>query len=126
MRELNASLESSESFQNPSSLVGLPCTDAFGRTPGDIATSVLRKADITTKEEPDEDSAHLLLADNLRRLTIDPHEYRFFGKSSGAMLIQTAMELKHEYNAMDDSDKARNLLKSKRPEYWAIKPVSPL
>lgn len=100
--------------------------DAFGRTPRDIATSALRKADMTTKEEPDDDSAHLLLADNLRRLTIDPHEYRFFGKSSGAMLIQTAMELKHEYTAMDDSDKGRNPLKSKRPEYWAIKPVSPL
>jgi hypothetical protein len=81
---------------------------------------------MTTKEEPDDDSAHLLLADNLRRLTIDPHEYRFFGKSSGAMLIQTAMELKHEYTAMDDSDNSKNPLKSKRPEYWAIKPVSPL
>lgn len=82
---------------------------------------------MVTKEEPEEDGAHLLLADNLKRLTIDPCEYRFFGKSSGAMLIQTAMELKHEYTAKDDSDNTtKPMLKSNRPEYWAIKPVSSL
>lgn len=91
-----------------------------------MATTALRKADVVTKEEPEDDSAQLILADNLRRLTIDPHEYRFFGKSSGAMLIQTAMELKHEYTGNDSDEGKKRILKSKRPEYWAVKPVSPL
>ena len=118
-------MDSSESFQNPSSLVGSQSSvvpNSFNYR--EITTTALRKSDVVTKEEPEDDSAHLILADNLRRLTIDPHEYRFFGKSSGAMLIQTAMELKHEYTGNDSDEGKKPVLKSKRPEYWAIKPVS--
>lgn len=69
---------------------------------------------------------HLILVDNLGCLTIDPHEYRFFGKSSSAMSIQTAMVLKvlkHEYTGNDSDEGKEPMLKSKRPEYWAVKPV---
>jgi hypothetical protein len=38
-----------------------------------------------------------VLTVNHKRLAVSPSEYRFFGKSSGAVLIQAAMELKQEY-----------------------------
>lgn len=75
----------------------------------------------------DEDNAHLILADNLKQLSIDPADYRFFGKSSGAMLIQTAIELKNEYTGTDrDVCKTATALVpgSKRDEFWAPHPVS--
>ena len=61
----------------------------------DIASTVLRRFDDDHPDEQQEDDSHLVLSDNLRQLSL---ENRFFGKSSGAMLIQTALELKNEYN----------------------------
>ncbi|KAJ7224319.1 fungal-specific transcription factor domain-containing protein [Mycena pura] len=45
---------------------------------------------------PDEDErAHLSLIENLQRLSLSPdRENRFFGRSSGAMLLQTALNVK--------------------------------
>ena len=41
--------------------------------------------------------------------------HRFFGKSSGANLVQTALDLKCEYNG---SDQDRFTLANRRPEFW--------
>lgn len=91
-----------------------------------MATSAIRRVGSNDTQDDlfsDDDSAHLILADNLKRLSIDPADYRFFGKSSGAMLIQTAIELKNEYTG-SDHDLRRGVLGSKRPEFWTIRPVS--
>ena len=106
-------------FTNPSP--GIPsCINPSD--PRDIAASAIR-----TLNEPanaDDDNAHLILADNLRTLSIDPVDYRFFGKSSGAMLIQTAIELKNEYTGSDhDLRKAATVLGTKREEFWSPHPV---
>lgn len=92
-------------------------------TPGDARsamTSALRN--VNDPLNGDEDNAHLLLADNLKQLSIDPVDYRFFGKSSGAMLIQTAIELKNEYTGADQESAL--LPGAKRDEFWAPHPVS--
>lgn len=46
-------------------------------------------------EEDTDDLASLTLRKH-ERLTLE-NEYRFFGKSSGMMLIQTALDIKKEY-----------------------------
>jgi hypothetical protein len=124
LRELDSSLDKSgwagnSVFTNPPP--GTPsCINPSD--PRDIAASAIR-----TLNEPiiaDDDNAHLILADNLRTLSIDPVDYRFFGKSSGAMLIQTAIELKNEYTGSDhDLRKAATVLGTKREEFWSPHPV---
>lgn len=67
-----------------------------------------------------EDLATLTLAENLKRVSLDS-EYRFFGKSSGAMLIQTALDIKKGYTHERDQRNSNwmpGFLPSKRPEYW--------
>ncbi|KAK2459718.1 hypothetical protein APHAL10511_008252 [Amanita phalloides] len=123
LKEINSSLDSLESFQSPTSAESHIIPNAFVSSPRDIATSAIRNVNGVLKEEPEDDDMKLILADNLRRLSIDPQEYRFFGKSSGAMLIQTAMELKDEYTSQENNVEClKTSLRGKRPEYWAIKP----
>lgn len=90
----------------------------------DIVTTVIRNLDAEFPPNfGDEDNAHLILADNLKSLSIDAVDYRFFGKSSGAMLIQTAIELKNEYTGSDhDFRKAQSVLGTKREEFWVQHP----
>ncbi|KAF8150167.1 fungal-specific transcription factor domain-containing protein [Crassisporium funariophilum] len=90
-------------------------------------TSAIRggSCDMTPPKGPDEDDSTLILADNLKRLAIDPNEYRFFGKSSGAMLIQTAIELKHEYTQSEGTPELplpKAILGGKRAEFWTLRP----
>ena len=63
-----------------------------------------------------------VLTDNLKRLALSPSEYRFFGKSSGAVLIQAAMELKQEYTQSGEPvDKTiqKSGFSASRTEFWA-------
>ena len=65
------------------------------------------------------------ISDNLRnRLAMDPMHYRFFGKSSGFMLIQTAIDMKKDYIGKDPTPQKKALIGSKRPEFWNVRPVS--
>lgn len=73
----------------------------------------------------DDDETNLRLAENLRRMTLDPSEYRFFGKSSGAMLIRTALELKGKYTGDDTLDLTKELppIINRRKEFWTLRSV---
>ncbi|KZT23297.1 hypothetical protein NEOLEDRAFT_1180171 [Neolentinus lepideus HHB14362 ss-1] len=73
----------------------------------------------------DDEYLHTTLTENLRKLTVDPNHHRFFGKSSGIMFIQTAIDLKNEY-AGDEKPRIidESYLGSKRPEFWSANPVS--
>ena len=97
------------------------------RHPRDIATSVIRRVgdSIDPDDEPllpEDDFPHLILADNLKRLKMNKDEYWFMGKSSGVTLIQTAVELKNQYNG-STSLKPHITLGEKRPEFWTPHPV---
>ncbi|KAH9484876.1 ABC-transporter-regulating transcription factor [Psilocybe cubensis] len=50
------------------------------------------------------------------KLNLNPQEHRFFGRSSGFQLIQTALDLKQEYTG--DILMQKPLLPSKRREFW--------
>jgi hypothetical protein len=54
------------------------------------------------------------IQETLNDLTLS---YRFFGKSSGANLVQTALNLKSEYSGTE-ADHMRLRLVNRRPEFW--------
>ncbi|KAG6845260.1 hypothetical protein H0H87_011995 [Tephrocybe sp. NHM501043] len=90
--------------------------------PCEIATAVIRKVAQPVDFQPDEDIQHVLLADNIKNLKLgDGDQNRFFGKSSGAMLVHAAIELKNEYTGGND-DLRRPILGSKREQFWVARP----
>ena len=70
----------------------------------------------------DDDSAQKKLTDRIKQLRIDPVQHRFFGKSSGVTLIQTAMDLKKEITGNDRNPKAPPP-SSRRQEFGDVLPV---
>ena len=82
----------------------------------------------------DDEFATISVTDELRRLSIDRGNTRFFGKSSGVVLIQTAMDMKKEFNnnpvgapSNQTESYARQTSKnlpSRRPEFWHFEPAS--
>ncbi|KIK66923.1 hypothetical protein GYMLUDRAFT_239127 [Collybiopsis luxurians FD-317 M1] len=86
----------------------------------EVAITAIRQWDATPEFSPpqnEEDREHLELADNLKKLRVDSREYRFFGKSSGAMLVKTAMDLKQEYTGRE-TNMTRIVIGERRPEFW--------
>jgi hypothetical protein len=93
-----------------------------------VATSVISRVGEPGADQQDEDFVDSTLVENLKKLDIDRPsdkiEDRFFGKSSGPSLIQTAMELKSEYVSSDNFKVPPSMsLGRKRPEFWAPQPV---
>jgi hypothetical protein len=79
-------------------------------------------------DQSDDDFIQLSLADSLKKLSlkklaIDPMHHRFFGKSSGVMLIQTAIDLKNQYTGNGIEDR-KEILGHGRAEFWKMRPVS--
>ena len=82
----------------------------------------------------DDEFATISVTDELRRLSIDRGNTRFFGKSSGVVLIQTAMDMKKEFNNPAGADPLNPIgystqqqpahLPSRRPEFWHFEPAS--
>jgi hypothetical protein len=73
-----------------------------------------------------EDFAKIKITENLRdTLQQDAMNFRFFGKSSGVALVQTAIDLKNEFSGIPLSQQPKiPLCGSKRPEFWNVRPVS--
>ncbi|KAH9173662.1 fungal-specific transcription factor domain-containing protein [Lactarius sanguifluus] len=72
--------------------------------------------DASDDEYVDMNAARLQsIQENLHDLNLS---YRFFGKSSGANLIQTALDLKSEYHGTEH-DNIRVHMANRRPEFWA-------
>ena len=125
--QINASLDSNgtigEPPVDPSALVGDIASKAQpnGPTP-ETVTSTIRGAmeGKFDSSKTDDNDPTLHLADNLKRMMLTPNDL-FFGKSSGAMLIRTAIELKNEYAG--DEGSLKPAVKAKRAEFWETKPV---
>ncbi len=63
----------------------------------------------------------------MRNLARDPRDFRFFGKSSGAMLIKTTIDLKQEFTGYEmDMKNISVLLGARRPQFWNPLPVRTL
>ncbi|KAJ7063364.1 fungal-specific transcription factor domain-containing protein [Mycena amicta] len=68
-----------------------------------------------TDNIPRNDADHLLEG-AIKKLTLNPEEHRFFGKSSGVQFVQTALNFKSHYTG--PSNLAHSSLPKKRNEYW--------
>uniref|UniRef100_A0A8H7Y2F1 Zn(2)-C6 fungal-type domain-containing protein n=1 Tax=Psilocybe cubensis TaxID=181762 RepID=A0A8H7Y2F1_PSICU len=117
--------------EDPSSIVGFPVNPKKpppgAPTPLESVTSAIRGVNSTpqTPQEMahDDDDAGLLLIDNFKRMNLAPTEYRFFGKSSGAMLISKAIELKKEYTGKEPGFlKFSSLKQQRKDEFWTSRP----
>lgn len=91
-------------------------------SPTEIMTKAIRESGGPLVVPDDDDIAHLKLSDHMKNLHIESSDNRFFGKSSGAMLIQAAIDLKHEYTGHQDLS-IEGILGARRPEFWSIRPV---
>ncbi|KAG6833970.1 hypothetical protein H0H93_012869, partial [Arthromyces matolae] len=92
----------------------------------DIATSVIRKVaqpqPLESEAEVVDDFADVKLANVIANLRIrDVGKNRFFGKSSGAMLIRAAMELKKEATGTNNGGQ-KHTMAPKREEFWTAQP----
>jgi hypothetical protein len=77
-----------------------------------------------------DDFARISIQDNLKKAAAqDPMTHRFYGKSSGIVLLQTALDLKNEFSGRPPTNHRQPLESKafggfKRPEYWSVNPVS--
>jgi hypothetical protein len=71
----------------------------------------------------DDDAASETLSGTLRRLTLNAPQQRYFGRSSGFMLVQTVLDLKDDLSG-NQNDSKQQIWASKRPEFWTFSPVS--
>ncbi|KAJ7091185.1 fungal-specific transcription factor domain-containing protein [Mycena epipterygia] len=65
---------------------------------------------------PEEDLSHDELAERFRAFSLNPLKHRFFGSSSGFMLVKNAIAAKEEYLGRPLVTQFR------RPEFWNIRP----
>ncbi|THV02448.1 hypothetical protein K435DRAFT_749568 [Dendrothele bispora CBS 962.96] len=72
----------------------------------------------STTQEDEFDLAHVALAEHLKLLSLDAIDKRFFGESSGFMLMRSAHGVKSEFTGVDSF----NSKHYKRPKYWAAQP----
>ena len=66
---------------------------------------------------PHDDDPALGLAEDLKRMGLAPNDSGFLGKSSGGMLVRTAIELKNEYTGDP------RMFGNQRADFWDAKPV---
>lgn len=86
---------------------------------GDISAGCYNDDDFAASED---ELGTGTLAEGLKRLAVDPLDRRFHGKSSGVMLVQTAMNLKQEFSG-GEVRKSLMIPPTRRPEFWSPHPV---
>ncbi|KAF7424023.1 hypothetical protein PC9H_009323 [Pleurotus ostreatus] len=97
----------------------------LSKSPTEFASNVIRSMgevqSRTIIPDDDDDLGHVVLEEDLGGLEItDQIRNRFFGKSSGAMLLQAAMDLKDEYTGQPKRAFPHpNILSRRRDEFWS-------
>lgn len=66
---------------------------------------------------------NVVLSDDLKTLTSEKSQARFYGMSSNIMLIKAAMEIKKECTGNSGLYLEPHVLGDKRPEFWSVHPV---
>ncbi|KAI6154603.1 fungal-specific transcription factor domain-containing protein [Pisolithus tinctorius] len=95
--------------------------DSWTKGTNNTSPSLFAQTSIEDVVQEDEDSIASTLGENFASLTMHPNSMRYFGKSSGPMLIQKAIDLKMEYNG-DDIPGTERLKEAVRPELRTINP----
>lgn len=81
----------------------------------------VNEADLSSS---DEEAGAVQLSYDMQKLAVDATLQRFFGKSSGAVLLRTAMDVKNKLAKNDEAGIIPKVFGVKRPEYWTASPVS--
>jgi hypothetical protein len=88
----------------------------------ELAVMSIRAINETKQESDDDEGIYKELANDLNELQIGTHKENWLGKSSGAMLVKVAVQLKEGYTAPDGN--LQPMWGSRRMQYWAYQPVS--
>lgn len=63
------------------------------------------------------------ITEGIKRMAMDPLDRRFHGKSSGIVLVQTAMNLKREFAGVGGTKTTNIPPATRRQEFWSPHPV---
>ncbi|KAJ7079406.1 fungal-specific transcription factor domain-containing protein [Mycena belliarum] len=89
-----------------------------GTGPGvELAALTIRSLN-TPAPAPHDDLEHIELTQNLHDLSLNHHQERFHGKSSGAMLVKAAVQLRERYEEKEMP------WASRRMHYWTFNPMT--
>ncbi|KAJ7023104.1 fungal-specific transcription factor domain-containing protein [Mycena alexandri] len=101
-----------------------PAITTSGMGPGvELAAMGIRTMNVSVPSRIEDDKAHRDLADDIEGLSLNNHNDRFHGKSSGAMLVKAAIQLKEGYTTMMMPDgQIPSQWGSRRMEYWSNTP----
>ena len=69
-----------------------------------------------------EDDEPAELVYDMQRLALDPTPQRFFGKSSGAVFLSTARDMKKKYAEIHEYGDISKSFGVKRPQFWTAQP----
>jgi hypothetical protein len=70
----------------------------------------------------DDEFEQQTIAESLKMLELNPKHPRFLGKSSGAGLVQAALDVRTEF-AGRDKGFVETIFQGKRPEFWSVRHV---
>lgn len=127
--ELDEHQASNDSMSPPPSHTSPdPIPFASARTPVEVTASAIRSLGdppVTQIPDDDDDLGHVILEKDLRGLSIDEQmKHRFFGKSSGAMLLQAALDMKREVSGQPKQVGFNDVhLPHKRDQFWSSQSV---
>lgn len=124
---MNGFFDSSEKqISQPIADDGFLSVNALALQPQSIGLSTQRQMDgRALKEEQEDESLYDGLAHNFNRLSIDPAEGHYYGKSSTPMLIQTAIEVRKDFARKEDDKTPEPVINIIRDK-WDFRRVRPL
>jgi hypothetical protein len=128
LKELNGYLYSSEgqTGKTPSADDGFLSVNALVLPPQGISLPSQRPIDgRALREEHEDDGVYDILTQNFNHLSIAPTE-RHYGKSSTALLIQTAFEVKKDFARKEKDSATEPVISKRRQRYWDFQPVRSL
>lgn len=70
----------------------------------------------------DDETGVVKLAHDMQKLALDPTLRRFLGKSSGAVLLSTARDIKKKYAELHEYGDLSKSSVVKRPQFWTAQP----
>lgn len=128
MKELNGFFDSSEvPIGKTSADDGFLSVNTLVLPPQGISLSAKRPVDgRALREEHEDDGVYDILAQNFNRLSVDPTERHYYGKSSTPMLVQTAFEVKKDFARKGSDSTTEPVISNRRKRYWDFQPVRSL
>lgn len=116
--------EADSSFtENPNALANATTGRGLPGVPSPFQRMRERPDDLDDDVVSETELQDLNLANRLAKMQVNPATDRFFGKSSGVMLIARALDLKNEFTGTEPKLRPP-LLPNKRKQYWEMNPVS--